>query len=89
MSSEIITKEKKAKEAEKMYTNLREVVAKQPGPEVIMHLSRTRSALRNRAKKMKVKQLKLSLINNDPNKSVKILYTVLGCRVEYDINFRA
>ncbi|KAJ8683602.1 hypothetical protein QAD02_019394 [Eretmocerus hayati] len=53
MSSEMITKDKKIKETEKMYMNLREIVAKQPGPEVLMTLNQTRRALKDRGKKMK------------------------------------
>lgn len=56
MSAELIAKEKKIRETEKLYMNLREIVAKQPGPEVLLHLSKTRRALRDRGKKMKVVQ---------------------------------
>lgn len=54
MSSELIDKEKKIKDTEKLYMNLREIIAKQPGPEVLVRLSRTRRALTDRGKKMKV-----------------------------------
>ncbi|CAB0032804.1 unnamed protein product [Trichogramma brassicae] len=54
MSSEMIDKDKKIKELEKMYVNIREVLSKQPGPDVMIRLSKTRGALRTRAKKMKV-----------------------------------
>jgi prefoldin subunit 5 len=54
MSTEMIVKEKKIKDMEKLYTNLRNVVANKPGPEVLVHLNKTRRALRDRGNKMKV-----------------------------------
>ena len=54
MSSEMVAKEKKIKDTEKLYMNLREIIAKQPGPDVLVHLTKTRRALTDRGKKMKV-----------------------------------
>ncbi|XP_011501647.1 PREDICTED: coiled-coil domain-containing protein 147-like [Ceratosolen solmsi marchali] len=53
MSTEMINKDKKIREIEKLYTNLRKVLAKQPGPEILVHLNKTRRALRDRGNKMK------------------------------------
>lgn len=55
MSSELVAKDKQIKDTEKLYMNLREIVAKQPGPEVLVSLTKTRKALRDRGKKMKVR----------------------------------
>ena len=54
MSTEMIEKEKKIRETEKLYMGLREMIAKQPGPEALVYLNKTRRALRERGKKMKV-----------------------------------
>lgn len=54
MSSEMVIKEKKIKDTEKVYMNLREILMKQPGPEIYSCLINTKAALRNRGKKMKV-----------------------------------
>lgn len=54
MCAAMIQKEKKIKEGEKLYMNLRAVLSKQPGPEVIISLQKTQKALRERGKKMKV-----------------------------------
>ncbi|XP_024936325.1 cilia- and flagella-associated protein 58 isoform X2 [Cephus cinctus] len=53
MSSEMIDKEKKIKESEKLYMNLREILSKLPGPEVLCILDNTQKALRERGKEMK------------------------------------
>ncbi|KAL7301882.1 hypothetical protein TKK_0005485 [Trichogramma kaykai] len=68
MSSEMIDKDKKIKELEKMYVNLREVLSKQPGPDVMIRLSKTRGALRTRAKKMKCLMAELNMTRTADHK---------------------
>lgn len=50
----MIERERQLKEAERLYLNLRQVVAKQPGPEIQGRLVKTQKALSNRIRKMKV-----------------------------------
>lgn len=54
LSSELIDKDRKIKETEKLYMDLREMLSKQPGPELIENFDKTQKALRERGKKMKV-----------------------------------
>ncbi|XP_012287778.1 cilia- and flagella-associated protein 58 [Orussus abietinus] len=54
MSSELLEKENKIKETETIYMNLREILSRRPGPELAIALERTRMALRERGRKMKV-----------------------------------
>lgn len=54
MAEDAIDKEKKIKDTEKLYMNLREILSKQPGPQVTVALSKTQKALRERGQKMKV-----------------------------------
>ncbi|KAK2585378.1 hypothetical protein KPH14_010053 [Odynerus spinipes] len=53
MSALIIDKERRIQETEKLYMNLREILAKQPGPRITVALDKTQKALRERGKKMK------------------------------------
>ncbi|XP_033208535.1 cilia- and flagella-associated protein 58-like [Belonocnema kinseyi] len=53
MSSEMINKEKTIKYTEKLYANVREMLIKQPGPEVVEVLSKTQKSLVERGNKMK------------------------------------
>ncbi|KAL2726697.1 cilia- and flagella-associated protein 58-like [Vespula squamosa] len=53
MSALIIDKEKRVQDTEKLYINLREIMAKQPGPQMTIALNKTRKALRDRGNKMK------------------------------------
>ncbi|XP_035722569.1 cilia- and flagella-associated protein 58-like isoform X1 [Vespa mandarinia] len=53
MSALIIDKEKRVQDTEKLYINLREIMAKQPGPQITMALNKTQKALRDRGNKMK------------------------------------
>ena len=50
----MINKEKTIKYTEKLYANVREMLTKQPGPEVVEVLSRTQKSLMERGHKMKV-----------------------------------
>lgn len=54
MSGDMIDKEKKIKETEKLYMNLREILSKLPGPQMMVSLNKTQKALRERGRKMKV-----------------------------------
>lgn len=54
MAEDAIDKEKKIKDTEKLYMNLREILSKQPGPQVTVALSKTQKALHERGQKMKV-----------------------------------
>lgn len=56
MADDIIEKEKKVKDTEKLYTNLREVLSQHPGPQVAVSLNKTQRALRERGEEMKVTQ---------------------------------
>ncbi|XP_043500421.1 cilia- and flagella-associated protein 58-like [Polistes fuscatus] len=53
MSALIIDKEKRVQDTEKLYMNLREILVKQPGPQITMALNKTQKALRKRGNKMK------------------------------------
>ncbi|XP_063978524.1 cilia- and flagella-associated protein 58-like [Diachasmimorpha longicaudata] len=53
LSSELIERDEKIKETEKLYMDLREMLSKQPGPELIGNFDKTQKALRQRGKKMK------------------------------------
>lgn len=52
--SEAVERERQLKEAERLYLNLRQVLAKQPGPEIQSELSKTQRALKNKGDKLKV-----------------------------------
>lgn len=54
MASELIDKEKKIRDTEKLYMNLREILSKHPGPHVTIALNKTQKALRERGQKTKV-----------------------------------
>ncbi|XP_076664868.1 cilia- and flagella-associated protein 58 isoform X2 [Andrena cerasifolii] len=53
MDADMIEKEKKIKDTEKLYMNLREILSKHPGPQVAISLNKTQEALRDRGQKMK------------------------------------
>ncbi|XP_015520756.2 cilia- and flagella-associated protein 58-like [Neodiprion lecontei] len=67
MCAAMIQKEKKIKEGEKLYMNLRAVLSKQPGPEVIITLQKTQKALRERGKKMKCLIAELNMSESQVN----------------------
>lgn len=52
-TEEIVKKEMAIQEKEKMYIELREILARQPGPEVTEQLSEFQRALRNKTKQLK------------------------------------
>lgn len=54
-SAQAVSRERQLKEAEVLYLNLRQVVSKQPGPEVHEQLGKTQRALTNNINKMKVR----------------------------------
>lgn len=49
-----VTRERQLKETERLYLNLRQVLLKQPGPEIQTQLIKTQRALSIRINKMKV-----------------------------------
>ncbi|XP_072750545.1 uncharacterized protein [Anoplolepis gracilipes] len=53
MSTDIIDKERKLKETEKLYTNLRDVLTKQADPKATASLNEVQHALRKRGEKLK------------------------------------
>lgn len=55
MSGDMIDKEKKIKDTEKLYINLRNVLSKQPDPQVVANLDKIQNALRKREDKLKVR----------------------------------
>ncbi|XP_076767182.1 cilia- and flagella-associated protein 58 [Xylocopa sonorina] len=57
----MIDKEKKIKDTERLYMNLREILSKHPGPQVAISLSKTQKALRQRGQKMKCLLAELSV----------------------------
>ena len=58
----MIEKEKKIKDTEKLYMNLREILSKHPAPEVAISLNKTQKALRERGRKVKVNENKFPII---------------------------
>lgn len=59
-NSQAVEREKQLKETERLYLNLRQVLARQPGPEIKEELGKTRKALQFRGTKMKVTKLNLT-----------------------------
>lgn len=58
MSSELVSKDEKIKEIEKLYMEVHETLMKQPSPEIISNFEKTQKVLRERGIKMKVKKKK-------------------------------
>lgn len=54
-NEEAIKRESQLKETERLYLNLRQLLARQPGPETMDKLKKTQLALRDRGVKMKVR----------------------------------
>ncbi|XP_076482723.1 cilia- and flagella-associated protein 58 [Bombus vancouverensis nearcticus] len=61
MAADMIEKEKKIKDTEKLYMNLREILSKHPGPQAMVSLNKTQKALRERGKKVKCLLAELSM----------------------------
>lgn len=55
MSSDMMDKERKLRDTEKLYTNLRDVLSKQPDPQAAANLNKVQNALRKRGEKLKVR----------------------------------
>nr|CAD7586443.1 unnamed protein product [Timema genevievae] len=53
-SDAAIERENRLRESERLYINLRQLLARQPGPEMSIRLQRTQRALKDRGRKMKV-----------------------------------
>ncbi|XP_011705667.1 PREDICTED: cilia- and flagella-associated protein 58-like [Wasmannia auropunctata] len=53
MSTDIIDKERKLKDTEKLYMNLRDVLSKQPNLQITKNLSKVRDIVRTRGEKIK------------------------------------
>lgn len=60
-SSEAIERERQLKEAERLYLSLRQVVARQPGPELQDQLHKTQKALKVNTTKMKVRDVHMDI----------------------------
>ncbi|XP_071574456.1 cilia- and flagella-associated protein 58, partial [Temnothorax nylanderi] len=54
MSSDMIDKERKLKDTEKLYVNLRDVLSKQPNLQITTNLNKVKNLLRKRGEKIKV-----------------------------------
>lgn len=52
--SEAVERERQLRQTERLYLNLRQVLAKQPGPEIQTELCKTQRVLKNRGDKLKV-----------------------------------
>lgn len=57
----MISKEKKIKDTEKLYMNLRDVLSKQRDPQAMASLDKVQNALRERGDKLKVRNRTCSL----------------------------
>ncbi|XP_025262810.1 cilia- and flagella-associated protein 58 [Camponotus floridanus] len=53
ISSDMIDKERKLRDTEKLYMNLRDVLSKQPDPQAAANLNKVQNALRKRGEKLK------------------------------------
>jgi hypothetical protein len=53
-NEEVVTTDMIIQEKEKMYVELREILARQPGPEVVEQLAEFKNALRHKTKQLKV-----------------------------------
>lgn len=61
MTTEAIERERELKETQNLYMNLRQVLARQPSPDIQQELIQTKKALKIRGDKMKVKKHKTHL----------------------------
>ncbi|XP_076303006.1 cilia- and flagella-associated protein 58-like [Lasioglossum baleicum] len=61
MATDLVEKEKKVKDTEKLYMNLREILSNHPGPQVTISLNKTQKALRERGQKVKCLLAELSM----------------------------
>jgi len=59
MSTNMINKERKLKDTEKLYMNLRDVLSKQPNLQIRTNLNKVQNILRKRGEKIKVSINKL------------------------------
>jgi len=59
MSTNMINKERKLKDTEKLYMNLRDVLSKQPNLQITTNLNKVQNILRKRGEKIKVSINKL------------------------------
>lgn len=76
MSDDIISKEKRIKDTEKLYTNLRDVLSKQRDSRITANLDKVQSALRKRGEKLKVSNRKL-IVQKFSEKTAVILRLLL------------
>lgn len=56
MTTEALERERQLKETQNLYMNLRQVLARQPSPDIQQELMQTKKALKIRGDKMKVKK---------------------------------
>lgn len=66
-NEEVVTTDMIIQEKEKMYVELREILARQPGPEVVEQLAEFKNALRHKTKQLKVF---FYILTNKPNRKI-------------------
>ena len=59
---QVVSKEMAIQEKEKLYIDLKQILARQPGPEVAEQLQIYQQSLKEKTKQMKVKQLRKRLL---------------------------
>ena len=59
---QVVSKEMAIQEKEKLYIDLKQILARQPGPEVAEQLQIYQQSLKEKTKQMKVKQLRETFI---------------------------
>lgn len=64
-NEEVVKTDMMIQEKEKMYVELREILARQPGPEVVEQLAEFKHALRHKTKQLKVLLLFFSYLFNN------------------------
>lgn len=65
-NSQVVEKELLIKEKEKLYMELKQILARQPGPEVAEQLSMYQSTAKEKTKQMKVHSFRIFLIEFEP-----------------------
>lgn len=78
----MMDKERKLRDTEKLYMNLRDVLSKQPDPQAAANLSKVQNALRKRGEKLKVRN-KIYIAYKKKHLSSKKTFYCLHCRNHY------
>lgn len=61
MSADMMDKERKLRDTEKLYMNLRDVLSRQPDPQAAENLNKVQNILRKKGEKLKVRNKIYSL----------------------------